>query len=186
MLSDVSGFAWSIALVAIGYFALRRFCIWWFMTSPRTLEDARLATRFRGLILFGLDGASISFRSVAAPLSFCWTKELGADGVARFRIDIRGAALPEPELRTLLERIGKLSGGRLGLVRKGDGGLEGWVDGPLASNHDALESVARSIVSVLGLGSETRFRFESHGPRDERAMADHFGWSHRFSENHPA
>ncbi len=165
---------WLIVLVVILVLALRGLCIRRFVSSPRTLDDARLAARFRGLILFGLDGASFSFRAVGSPLAVRWTRRTTADGRARFRVEVCAARLSEAELRGLLGRVARLSGGHLELTRGEGGRLEGWVEGPLAGNHDALESVTRSIVFAQGIARSEKFRFEYDGPRDDRAIADGF------------
>ena len=175
--------AWWVGLVAILLVALRRLSIWWIDSRPRTLDEAHLAARFRGLILFGLDGASLSFRSIGSPLLVRWTRRVAADGTARFSVELRAASLSEAELEGLLERVGRLSGGRLELNRHGAGRLEGRVEGPLAQDHDALESATRSIVSALGVDRSEKFRFECGGPRDERAVADHFRRGGRLSQN---
>ncbi len=165
-----------VAFAVLSYFGIPRLVAHWFANKAWTLSSEDLEQKFRGLILFGLDGSYIALLPEDRPDTISFTKSSAGEGEMTIKLGIASSRLTcdcvaaiELQLDAQRNRI------QWSVVDSTIPGLlEIDIRGPVALDAAGMERVTSDVLATLGYTSSQKYRIAFEGPTDEERVAEFF------------
>lgn len=169
--------------------AVAAFVVWWIIDSPRSplwkalerrprrIDAASLSKKFKGLALFGLEGASLSLRECDSGDELAFVKRVAPTGFA-FAVSVSSDQSPDDLRERIVAALATLGSRFSADFEPGDGAnavLRFRLSGSSLGDPGAMEGVATLILRCLGHARDARYRVAFEGPADYKIVNEYFG-----------